>query len=186
MTAYTETVHLRITVLETRALEVRTTTRVWAVDGEQRQEIGVRESTVELLRGADISSQAPEVIAVAAAAWTPADVQERTDALLGAMREQHAKLVAKAEEELQALNELRAAAEQAKADHERARAAAEAARQELAAEHQVLAERAARVTADRQVIAQQRDTIRRQRPKLASLIEQMEAEERAADRGRHG
>jgi hypothetical protein len=181
--------------------------------------------------GQDLSGLAlePEVLAVAAAVWTPAQIEDAIAAMLEAMRAGHAVLQAAERDAEAALEATRAdnaakeleqqqahaaemlAAEQAldtklaethavrllaeqRRKEEIAAASAENARalegvarsnealfaatRALDAERQVLAGRDEQVTRERAALFEQRQILRRQRPQLDALMNELEAEER--------
>lgn len=139
-----------------------------------------------LAPGDDLAGQDPRVVAVATAAWTPANVTAWTDEMVAHVAAEQAKRqaahAAALEAEQKRQQELAEAQAKTVADHARAKAAIEAAHAELTAEQAVLNERAQKLSADRMEIARLRDEVRKQKPQLAALMEVMEAE-LPADKG---
>ena len=128
----------------------------------------------------------PELLAVLAAVWTPADVAAAGAALVEVMARVHAEAMDKQRAQLAELEQASKACAARMADHEevlqalkRSGEAVAAAHRELEAEHQVLAERSAKVTADRAELFTQAESIRKQRPKLAKLLDELTAELKA-------
>ena len=190
MTTYTDTQHRSILVQDTGAIEVRTVTRVWAMNGEQREEVSSKAGDPELLQpGADLTGQPVDVLAIAAAIWTPEQVRAGTDALLALLAEREAVLQ-EAHDKAVRDEAARAADLQRKqqdndatqAGLERSSAALAAAHRELDAEHATLAERSEKITADRADLFAQADAIRTKRPQLAALVDDIIAEPAADGR----
>jgi hypothetical protein len=104
--------------------------------------------------GADLE---PEVLAVVAAAWTP----QQLEASIASMRER--------------ICTAQAAADAALTDVKRTRDAVDAAHAELNAEQQTLAERAELVSTERSSLFAQHEAIRKQRPQLDSMLNDLAA-----------
>jgi hypothetical protein len=125
----------------------------------------------------------PEVLAISAAAWSPAQVRAGTDALLAMLAERETAMQAVHDKAMR--DEAARAAELARAKQDndamsaglvQSREALAAAHRELDAEHATLAARSEKVTRDRAELFAQSEVIRKQRPQLDTMLNDLEAE----------